>query len=107
MMLVGDPLFLPEMSTILSYCSERRLPSVFSTDEWVIKGGLLSYEPQTKEMYRQTARYVVKILRGAQPRNLPVEQPTRFWFAVNAKSARALGLAIPLSLLQRADQVIE
>jgi putative ABC transport system substrate-binding protein len=58
-------------------------------------------------MYRQTARYVVKILRGAQPRDLPVEQPTRFWFAVNARSAKALGLTIPPSLLARADQVIE
>jgi putative ABC transport system substrate-binding protein len=91
----------------LAYCSKRRLPSVFSTREWVVKGGLLSYEPDATDMHRRAAEFVLKILRGRQPRDLPVEQPTRFRLTVSVKAAGTIGLTMPRSLLQQADQVIE
>jgi putative ABC transport system substrate-binding protein len=107
LMLINDPVFLTKGDRILTYCSERRLPTMFSTVDWVINGGLMSYEAQTAHMYRRAAAYVARILGGAKPRDLPVEQPTMFSFALNMKTANTLGLTIPRSLLLRADQVIE
>jgi ABC-type uncharacterized transport system substrate-binding protein len=87
--------------------SRYHLPSIWESGAYVRDGGLLAYGPSFPDMYRRSAGYVAKILNGAKPTDLPVEQPTRFEFAVNMKTARALGLTIPGSLILRADEVIE
>jgi putative ABC transport system substrate-binding protein len=107
LVLIDDPVFLAGSDRILGYCAERRLPTVFSTASWVSGGGLMSYEPQPFHLYRRAAAYVARILEGTKPTDLPVEQPTVFSLALNLKTASALGLTIPPSLLLRADQVIE
>ena len=102
-----DPLFLDERRRIAELAHQGRLLTVFQRSENVEAGGLMSYGPKLTEQFRQAADYVDKILRGAKPADLPVEQPTTFELVLNLKTARALGLTIPPSLLQRADQVIE
>jgi len=84
-----------------------RLPAIFETSDYVQAGGLMFYGPDLGELYRRAATYVEKILRGAKPADLPVEQPTKFELVINAKTAKAIGLVIPPSLLLRADQLIE
>jgi putative ABC transport system substrate-binding protein len=84
-----------------------RLPVMYQGRIFVDVGGLISYYPKHGDYWRRSARYVDRILRGAKPADLPVEQPTTFEFVINLKAAKALGLTIPPSLLLRADQVIE
>jgi len=92
---------------IASFALTNRLPSIYAQREYVDAGGLMSYGPSTTEQYRRAAVYVDKILKGAKPADLPVEQPTRFELVVNLKTARGLGMTIPQSILRRADDVIQ
>jgi putative ABC transport system substrate-binding protein len=84
-----------------------RLPTTHAFREWVETGGLMSYGPNFPELFRRAADYVDKILRGAKPTDIPVEQPTKFDLIINITTAKALGLEIPPTLLARADEVIE
>jgi putative ABC transport system substrate-binding protein len=103
----GSPLFVDERRRLVELAAKNRLPAVYESREDVDAGGLMSYGPNVADLYRRAAVYVDKILKRAKPGDLPVEQPTKFELVINLKTARALGLTIPPSLLQRADQVIE
>jgi len=92
---------------LIAFAAKNRLPTMFMDRDYVAIGGLLSYGSDYANQFRQAAEYVVKILAGARPGNLPVEQPTKFDLVINLKAARALGLTIPPSMLQRADRVID
>ena len=95
------------LRTIADLAAKQRLPSIYGAKEYVDFGGLITYGASDPHMYRRAATFVDKIFKGAMPSDLPVEQPTTFELAINLKTAKALGLTIPQSLLQQADQVIE
>jgi len=100
-------MFVSERRRLVDLAAKNRLPTVFPYRESVDAGGLMSYGPNLADMYRRAATYVDKILKGAKPGDLPVEQPTKFELVINAKTAKALSLTIPQSVLLRADQVIQ
>src|SRR5262245_58242036 len=102
-----DSLMGDHRHTIVKFAAQNRLPPIYGAPVFVEPGGLLVYSPDFHELWRRAAVYVDRILRGAKPGNLPIEQPTKFQLVINQKTAKALGLTIPQSLLQRADQVIE
>jgi len=102
-----DPLTVTHRKTITGLAAERHLPGVFGLKLFVEAGGLMSYAPSYPDLYRRAAVFVDKILRGASPADLPVEQPTRYELVINLKTARALGITLAPSLMLRADQVIE
>jgi ABC-type uncharacterized transport system substrate-binding protein len=102
-----DGTFLLHMVQIIQLAAKTRLAGMYGQRRYVDIGGLASYGPSARESFRGGAAYVDKILKGAKPADLPIEQPTKFELVINLKTARALGLTIPQSLLQRADQVIE
>jgi putative ABC transport system substrate-binding protein len=104
---LADPIFLSERRQIANLAMTQRLPSVFARNENVEAGGLMSYGANLANLYRQAGTYVDKILKGTRPADLPVREPTRMYLVINRKTAKALGLTIPPSLLLRADQVIE
>jgi putative ABC transport system substrate-binding protein len=104
---LGSVLFLSERKRLIELAAKTPLPVVYPTRDFVDEGGLMSYGALWADLYRRAAGHVDKILKGAQPSDLPVEQPTRFELVVNMKTAKALGLPIPQSLLARADEVIE
>jgi putative tryptophan/tyrosine transport system substrate-binding protein len=104
---IADPLFFSERQRISDLAMKHRLPSIHGVSEYVEAGGLLSYGPSYPDLFRRAAIYVDKILKGAKPGELPVEQPTTFELFINLKTARALGVTIPRALLLRADRVIE
>ena len=106
-LLMPDGLFFAERNLIARLASQNRLPTIHWSRGEVEAGGLMSYGPNRIDAARQAAVYVAKILKGAKPGDLPVEQPSNFDLVINLKTAKALGLTIPPSLLQRADQVIE
>jgi putative tryptophan/tyrosine transport system substrate-binding protein len=102
-----DAVTLQHRQEIIDFALQQRLPSMFVGKEWVQEGGLLSYGDVLPERYRRAADLVDRILKGAKPADLPVEQPTKFELVVNLKTAKSLGLTIPETFLLRADQVIE
>jgi len=107
LMTFRNPTVVTYLKLIVALCREHRLPAVFDAGEYVAAGGLMSYGPNIDTIYRQLATYASRLLRGALPSDLPIEQPTQFELVINLKTADALGLAIPKSVLLRADRVIE
>ena len=105
--IVTDPLFFLHRERLSGLATKYRFPTMYGDRESVVAGGLMSYGPSLTDQFYRAARYVDKILRGARPADLPVEQPTKFELVINLKTAKALGLAIPQSLLLRADAVIQ
>jgi putative ABC transport system substrate-binding protein len=106
-MVLGDPLVFVHRARIAELAAKHRLPAMYLFRESVEAGGLMAYGPSFHDLGRRAASYVDKILKGAKPGDLPVEQPSKFELVINLKTAKALGLTIPQSLLQRADQVME
>lgn len=104
---IEETMLLANRTLILDQAAKRRIPAASTNKEFVQAGGLASYGVNLPDMFRQTAKYVDKILRGSKPADLPVEQPTKFELSVNLKTAKALGLTIPPSVLLRADEVIQ
>jgi len=102
----GNPVAFSKRADLVSFALKNRLPSMYVVRDYVDEGGLMSYGPSVSAMYRRAAYFVDKILKGAKSADLPVEQPTTFELVINLKTAKALGLTIPPSLLLRADQVI-
>jgi putative ABC transport system substrate-binding protein len=102
-----DPLFAGNLKRIADLAVKSRLPSIFHLREFADLGGLMAYGPDRSDMFRRAATFVDKILKGAKPAELPVEQPTKFELVINLKTAEALGLTIPQSVLIRADQMIQ
>jgi putative ABC transport system substrate-binding protein len=103
---VGNPINFKNRQLIVDFALKHRLPSVYEERLFVEAGGLISYAPSFTDLFRRAATYVDKILKGARPAELPVEQPVKFELVINLKTARALGLTIPQTVLLRADQVI-
>jgi putative ABC transport system substrate-binding protein len=107
LMTTADPLIASYSARIVDFAAKNRLLSMYPTRDFVVAGGLMFYGGSVPEMYRRAAVYVDRILKGAKPADLPVEQPIKFDMVINLKVAKALGLTIPPSLLQRADEVIQ
>jgi len=107
LVVLADAIFTNQVKQIAELAVKSRLPSMYGLREYVDAGGLMVYSPDTLELERRAASYVDKILKGAKPGDLPIQQPTKFELVINIKTAKVLGLTIPPSLLLRADQVIE
>ncbi len=103
---IPDPLFLAHLQRITALARRHRLPGMYGLRDFADAGGLMAYGPDRAVMFRRAADYVDKILKGAKPADLPIEQPTRYELIVNLKTAKALGITIPESILLRADEVI-
>jgi putative tryptophan/tyrosine transport system substrate-binding protein len=104
---IADPMFLSQRNQIANLSMTKQLPSVFARNENVKAGGLMSYGSTLADQFHLATTYVDKILKGAKPGDLPVEEPTRTYLVINLKTAKTLGLTIPESLLRRADEVIQ
>jgi len=103
----ASPATYNDRALIVDFAARTRLPSIFANRESVEAGGLMSYGSSNRENYRRAASFVDKILKGAKPADLPVEQPTKFELVINLKTAKTLGLTIPQSLRVRADEIIQ
>ncbi len=104
---LASPILFAHRKTLIELAAQHRLPAVYQWREFVEEGGLMSYAASPADMYRRAAAYVDKILKGAKPGDLPVEQPMKFELVINLKTAKALGLTIPPALLFQADEVIK
>ena len=100
-------MFNAHRAKLVQLIGQSRLPAIYMETGFVAAGGLISYGPNFSDMFRKSADYVDRILRGAKPADLPVQQPTKFELILNLKTAKTLGLTIPPTLLARADEVIE
>ena len=107
LLVLADRVFLHNRTLLMDFAANNRLPGVYAYRELVEAGGLMSFGPSYADMHRRAATFVDKILKGAKPADLPVEQPTKFELLINLEAAKALGLTVPPSLLARADEVIE
>jgi len=107
LVVLPNPIVATNQEKIQALAARHRLPAVYGNPSYAKTGGLISYGPDTVVLFRQVAGYIDKILRGEKPGDLPVQQPTRFVLAVNLKTAKALGLTVPQTILARADEVIE
>jgi putative ABC transport system substrate-binding protein len=103
----NDSFLLSQLHEIIDFLESNRIPAMFSSREFVLAGGLMSYSASVPNLFRLSATYVHKILQGSKPSDLPVEQPTKFEFVLNLKTAKTLGLTFPQTLLATADEVIE
>ncbi len=101
-----EPMLYAERKRIGELTTKGRYPAMFALRGHVVEGGLISYAPSYPDLYRRPADYVDKILKGAKPADLPIEEPTKFELVINMKTAKALGLTIPQSVVSRADEVI-
>jgi putative tryptophan/tyrosine transport system substrate-binding protein len=104
---VTDPVFGLARDKIAELATSHKLPAIYQSREFVAVGGLMSYGANQTELFRYVAAYVDKILKGSKPADLPVQQPVKFELAINLKTAKAIGLTVPQSMLMRADEVIE
>jgi len=107
LLVLGDPFLVSQRSRIAQFAIENKMPSAYTFREHVEAGGLLAYSPNYHDLFRRAATYVDKILKGTKPGELPIEQPTKFDLVINLKTAKALGLTVPPTLLALADEVIE
>jgi putative ABC transport system substrate-binding protein len=107
LLILEDPLIYSVRGKIAAFAARSQLPTMWVYRDSAESGGLMSYGPDRRQIYRRAAEYVDKILKGAKPADLPVEQPNKFELIINLKTAKALGLNVPPSLLARADELIE
>jgi len=105
--MIQDTLTYAYRSILAEYTVKNRVPAIMAGQSFAEAGGLMSYGPRMSDLFRRAARQVDKILKGAKPSDLPVEQPTKFELVINLKTAKALGLTIPQSILLRADEIIQ
>ena len=105
--ILGDVMFTRDSGRLAELAVAHRLPSIYIFEEFVLAGGLLAYGPDEQQLLDLASQYIEKILKGANPAELPVAQPTKFHLAINQKTAKALGLTIPHPLLLRATEVIQ
>ena len=104
---IENPIFFTNRERIVALAASSKLPTIYNAREYVKSGGLMSFGASYTDLYRRAATYVDKILHGASPADLPVEQPVTFELIINLTTAKALGLTLPLSVLARADEAIE
>ncbi len=107
LLVLQDSLITMRRPQIVEFVTQQHLPSVFGSREWVVAGGLMSYGPSIPDLFRRAATYMDKILKGTKPADLPVEQPIKFELVINLKTAKALGLTIPPTVLFQADEVMQ
>jgi putative ABC transport system substrate-binding protein len=107
LLVIDDPATFLLRKRIVGLAAKSRLPAIYGPREFAVEGGLMAYGANLADMFRRAAVYVDKILKGAKPADLPVEQPTKFDLVINLKTAKALGLTIPQPVLLRADEIIQ
>ena len=107
LVLIADPFTFSQRTRIVEFAAAKRLPAIYDTSDFVENGGLMSYGPDPLALYRRAAYYVDRILKGANPGELPIEQPTTFEFVINVRTAKALGIKLPQTILLQATRVIE